>query len=87
MAAHPKLARCPARLSRPQLQPLYVRATRKHTNATTSYVWAAVRGIMGLPNDMSTFISYRQVDDAQKKRVRTFAERLRACGIMVSLSN
>lgn len=34
---------------------------------------------------MPTFISYRQVDDAQKKRVRTFAERLRACGIEVVL--
>lgn len=29
------------------------------------------------------FISYRQIDDAQRKRVRTFAERLRGSGIAV----
>jgi len=31
------------------------------------------------------FISYRQTDDAQKNRVREFAERLRAVGINVIL--
>jgi len=31
------------------------------------------------------FISYRQTDDAQKQRVRTFAERLRDAGIDVIL--
>lgn len=31
------------------------------------------------------FISYRQTDDAQKQRVRSFAERLRDCGIDVVL--
>lgn len=31
------------------------------------------------------FISYRQVDDAQRQRVRAFAERLRGCGIEVVL--
>jgi tetratricopeptide (TPR) repeat protein len=31
------------------------------------------------------FISYRQLDDAQRERVRTFGERLRACGISIIL--
>jgi tetratricopeptide (TPR) repeat protein len=31
------------------------------------------------------FISYRQLDDAQRERVRAFAERLRACGISIIL--
>lgn len=31
------------------------------------------------------FISYRQTDDAQKKRVRAFGERLRSCGVDVIL--
>lgn len=31
------------------------------------------------------FISYRQMDDAQRQRVRAFAEKLRACGIDVVL--
>lgn len=31
------------------------------------------------------FISYRQVDDAQRQRVRAFGERLRGCGIEVVL--
>ncbi len=31
------------------------------------------------------FISYRQTDDAQLKRVRDFGERLRNCGIRVVL--
>jgi hypothetical protein len=31
------------------------------------------------------FLSYRQLDDAQRLRVRDFAERLRACGITVIL--
>ena len=31
------------------------------------------------------FISYRQTDDEQKQRVRTFGERLRSCGIEVVL--
>jgi len=31
------------------------------------------------------FISYRQIDDAQRERVRAFAERLRTCGIQVVL--
>src|ERR1051325_9505268 len=35
---------------------------------------------------MSTvFISYRQTDEAQRKRVRAFAERLRDCGVEVVL--
>lgn len=33
----------------------------------------------------SVFISYRQTDDTQRQRVRTFAEKLRACGIEVIL--
>jgi tetratricopeptide (TPR) repeat protein len=32
-----------------------------------------------------TFISYRQVDDAQRERVRAFADKLRACGVEVVL--
>lgn len=31
------------------------------------------------------FISYRQIDDAQRERVRLFGERLRGCGINVIL--
>ncbi len=33
----------------------------------------------------SVFLSYRQTDDTQKERVRTFAERLKGCGISVVL--
>jgi tetratricopeptide (TPR) repeat protein len=33
----------------------------------------------------SVFISYRQIDDVQRQRVRSFAEKLRACGINVIL--
>ena len=32
------------------------------------------------------FISYRQLDEAQRQRVRAFAERLRNCGIKIILS-
>ena len=31
------------------------------------------------------FLSYRQTDEEQKKRVRAFGERLRSCGIDVVL--
>jgi len=31
----------------------------------------------------TVFISYRQIDDAQRQRVRSFAEKLRSCGINV----
>lgn len=38
-----------------------------------------------LPPVAQVFISYRQIDDAQRLRVRTFAERVRGCGIDVVL--